>query len=49
MWKTEGVIELEKEDSRNWEMENELYRCHNEIEMLEKAVIYLSKIVASKD
>lgn len=41
--------ELEKEDSRNWEMENELYRCHKEIEMLEKAVLYLSKEVASKD
>ena len=36
---------LEDEDSRNYELENEVYRCHREIEMLEKAVLYLSKEV----
>lgn len=36
---------LKRDASRKSEMENELYRCHNEIESLEKAVIYLSKIV----
>lgn len=37
---------LEDEDSRNYELENEIYRCHKEIKMLEKAVLYLSKILA---
>lgn len=36
---------LEDEDSRNYELENEIYRCHREIGMLEKAVLYLSKEV----
>ena len=37
---------LEDEDSRNYKLENEVYRCHREIEKLEKAVLFLSKEVA---
>lgn len=41
------IRKLEDEDSRNYELENEIYRCHKEIEMLEKSVLYLSKILAN--
>lgn len=37
---------LEDEDSRNYELEDEVYRCHREIEKLEKAVLFLSKEIA---
>lgn len=43
----ESILRRLKIDaSREGEMENEIYRCHNEIERLERAVIYLSKEVA---
>lgn len=41
------IRKLEDEDSRNYELENEIYRCHKEIQRLENAVLYLSKIVSN--
>ena len=37
---------LKIEESEKSEIRNEIFRCHNEIQRLEKAIIYLSKVVA---
>ena len=36
---------LKLEESIKGKLENEIYKCHNEIDRLEKSIIYLAKIV----